>query len=70
MTDTHAQLTAALATEPFVPFSFSVDDGRTITVKSRDAAVLNSLAISVVEAPFSVTVIGFKQISAIQPQAA
>lgn len=65
MAITHAQLAAALAEEPFVPFILEVEDGRRIEVKSRDSVVLNSFAISVVEAPFSVTVIGIPQITAI-----
>lgn len=65
MAITHEQLAAALAQEPFVPFILEVEDGRRIEVQSRDRAVLNSLAISVVEAPFSVTVIGIPQITAL-----
>ena len=40
-------------------------DGRRIEVKERSRAVLNSLAVSVVEEAFSVTVIGLDQVRAV-----
>ena len=59
------QIAGALAKEPFEPFTIGTDDGRSIVVKNRDSAVLNSLAISVVEEAFSVTVIALAQVRAV-----
>ncbi|MGH8048500.1 MAG: hypothetical protein ACREKL_14760 [Chthoniobacterales bacterium] len=65
MSAMHDQLTALLAREPFVPFALETADGRCIEIRRRDQAVLNSLAISVVEEAFSVTVLGLEQIKGI-----
>jgi hypothetical protein len=61
------KITARLASEPFEPFVIEAADGRRIAVKERSRAVLNSLAISVVEEAFSVTVIGLDQVRGISP---
>ncbi|HVE16720.1 MAG TPA: hypothetical protein VNB29_08280 [Chthoniobacterales bacterium] len=61
------QLAAALRREPFEPFRIETTDGRTIAVKDRHSAVLNSLAISVVEEAFSVTVVALEQVAGIFP---
>jgi hypothetical protein len=61
------QLSAALQREPFESFRIGTTDGRTIAVKDRRSAVLNSLAISVVEGAFSVTVVALEQVSGIFP---
>lgn len=63
----HDELAARLAVEPFAPFVIETTDGRSVAVKERSRAVLNSLAVSVVEEAFSVTVIGLNQIKALQP---
>jgi len=62
----HGELAERLAREPFAPFRIETTDGRSIAVPKRDCAVLNSLAVSVVEEAFSVTVIGLDQIQAIR----
>jgi hypothetical protein len=59
------ELTEWLSREPFEPFAVLTTDGRRIVVAQRDRAVLNSLALSVVEEAFSVTVIALVQIEAI-----
>lgn len=61
----HERLAAALAREPFAPFAIETTDGRRIVVKERGQAVLNALAISVIEEAFSITVIGLPQVRAI-----
>ena len=61
----HDQLAERLAANPFVPFAIEVNDGRRIVVKTAGDAVLNSLAISVVEKPFVVTVVGLPQVTEI-----
>lgn len=63
----HDQLAERLGRQPFEPFRLRVTDGRLIDVREPSQAVLNSLAISVVEAAFSVTVIGLSQIAAVEP---
>lgn len=65
----HDELAERLARHPFEPFRLRTTDGRHLDVRDRSQAVLNSLAISVVEAAFSVTVIGLAQIAAIEPLA-
>ena len=65
----HDQIAQRLAREPFEPFVVVTTDGREIAVEARDRAVLNSLAVSVVEAAFSVTVIGLAQIAELRPAA-
>ncbi len=60
------ELAARLAVEPFEPFTIETTDGRSIAVRERNLAVLNSLAVSVVEEAFSVTVIGLDQIRAVR----
>lgn len=60
------ELTARLAMEPFEPFVIETTDGRRVAVKERSRTVLNSLAVSVVEEAFSVTVIGLDQIKALR----
>lgn len=65
----HDQIARLLAREPFEPFVVVTADGREIVASSRDQVVLNSLAVSVVEAAFSVTVIGLAQIAEIRPAA-
>lgn len=63
----HEEISARLAVEPFAPFSIETTDGRIIVVKERSRAVLNSLALSVVEEALSVTVVGLGQIKALRP---
>lgn len=63
----HDQLAERLASQPFEPFRLRLTDGRLVDVREPSQAVLNSLAISVVEAAFSVTVIGLVQIAAVEP---
>jgi hypothetical protein len=63
--DIHAQLAERLGRQPFAPFAIETTDGRSIVVRERGQAVLNALAISIVEAAFSVTVIGLPQVRAI-----
>jgi hypothetical protein len=65
MSAMHDQLAALLAREPFEPFALETIDDRRIEVRRRDQAVLNSLAISVVEEAFSVTVIALEQIKSV-----
>lgn len=67
MTEPHAEIAALLAREPFEPFVIETTDGRRIEVRERNLAVLNSLAVSVVEEAFSVTVIGLAQIRRLDP---
>ncbi|HEY8901942.1 MAG TPA: hypothetical protein VIM61_16130 [Chthoniobacterales bacterium] len=67
--DIHGQLEEALSRQPFAPFAIRTTDGRRIAVEARGQAVLNSQAISVVEAAFSVTVIGIPQIDVIEEPA-
>jgi hypothetical protein len=66
MSVTHDEVAAVLSREPFEPFVIETTDGRAIAVAERSRAVLNSLAVSVVEEAFSVTVIGLNQIQAIR----
>lgn len=66
MAVSHSELETVIAAEPFVPFVLTVNDGRRIEVKQRDQIVLNSLAVSVVEAAFSVTVVALHQIDSIE----
>jgi hypothetical protein len=65
MSATHDQLAAALEREPFEPFLIETTDGRAIAVRERSRAVLNSIAISVAEEAFSVTVIALDQVGGI-----
>jgi hypothetical protein len=67
MSDMSEKIAACIAREPFEPFLIETTDGRRIVVKERSRAVLNSLAISVVEEAFSVTVIGLGQVRSISP---
>lgn len=62
MNTMHDELSGLLARDPFLPFELFTTDGRRIVVARRDQAVLNSAAISVIEAPFSVTVLGLDQL--------
>lgn len=66
-TSIYGQLAAALAKKPFKPFVIETTDGRRVEVAQPHSAVLNSLAISVVEEAFSVTVLGLNQIRGIVP---
>ncbi len=52
-----AKLSDALEREPFAPFVIETIDGRRILVKNRGSAVVNTLAVSVIEEAFSITVI-------------
>ncbi len=63
----HDQIATALAREPFEPFAILTADGRRIEVREANLAVLNSLAVSVVEAAFSITVVGLGQVVKIAP---
>jgi hypothetical protein len=65
MSTTHEDLRASLERESFEPFVITTTDGRRIEVRRRDQALLNSQAISVVEAAFSVTVLGLHQVQEI-----
>ena len=65
MSVTHDQLAALLAHEPFEPFVIETMDGRRLAVAERGRAVLNSLAVSVVEEAFSVTVVGLDHVRAV-----
>jgi cyanophycinase-like exopeptidase len=59
------EIVARLAREPFEPFAVETMDGRRLEIRGRDQAVANSLALSVIEAAFSVTVVGWDQVRAI-----
>lgn len=63
----HVDLAAALAPATFRPFAVETRDGRRIPVRRPGDAVLNPLALSVCEAPFSVTVLGLDQIERLSP---
>jgi len=65
MSVSHDEIAALLGRQPFEPFAIETVDGRRIEVRERSRAVLNSLALSVVEEAFSVTVVALDQIKAV-----
>jgi hypothetical protein len=66
--DVAVRLSEALVRRPFEPFVVVTTDGRQITVSEPGCAVLNTLALSVVEEAFSVTVVALEQVREISEQ--
>ncbi len=59
------ELKAALERTPFAPFGIETSDGRRLAVPERGRVVLNSLAVSVIEEAFSVTVVALDHVKAV-----